>query len=1085
MKLNQLLRPLTRRTKRQLMTSANKAAHRAVPQGMEALEKRQLMSAGLTIDIEVASTRGKTANVTTVGQVVNLDIIATVTGTTAGINQGLDSVDGSILSTLTDGSYSVGGNLGNATPTYEFTANGALSAASVDLNGDGYLDVGSNNNADIAGFFNARAGGIVTNGTISGDSNSFLIGTLTYTVDTLAYGQATDINFRLRDGLSAGALDAVWQQDGVGLNDGPHSGTVTIGAPVVITDSSLTAPPAGSVSGVVTGTSSGVSSSLSGVTMFLNTTGSSSYAAGDTTTTTNSAGQYDFTGLKAGTYYVGEELPAGYTLTTPSKEPIKVVLTTSQNLSGQDFIDAGTGAISGAVTQVVNGSSSAESGVTLYLDLNDSGAYSSSDPTVVTNSSGDYDFTGLAPGTYLLREQVPSGYKQTSPANTPTLLTITSGDNITGQNFTNTSTSVAATGSISGAVSKVVSGVTSADAGVTVYLDTNDNGALNSGEPSTTTSSTGSFSFTGLAAGTYYLREVVPTGYSQTSPSSSPTKITLASGQALSGQNFVDTSTVATYIPGSIAGTVYNDKNGNGKLDSGETGLSGVEMYIDVNKDGTIDSGDPTTTTSSTGAYSFTGLAPGVYRVREVVPSGDKLTNPTVGYYDITVESNWQITGENWGNSVPTVVTSNASIAGTVYKVVSGVTSADAGVTVYLDLKDSGSYVSGDPTTTTSATGTYSFTGLAAGTYYLRQTVPTGYAQTSPSSSPTTVTLTAGKAVTGENFTDTAATVASTGSITGEVYSDANDNGKLDSGEVGISGVTVYLDINKDGKYDSGDIETTTNSSGVYSFTGLPAGTYSVRETLLSGDSFTSPSSGALSVTLASGAKVTAENFGNTGPLTLPGIVFSDANGDGKQDGTDAGLGGWVVYCDLNHNGVFVSSDNNKTTASNGTFSFVSLKAGTYTLRVVAKSGYTLTSPSSGYYTVVLEPGVPVTGINFAEEPTAKTAAGTANSGAITLSGTVFNDLAGTGVQTANDPGLAGWVVYVDLKDTGTFVASDNNKTTLSNGTFEFVSLTAGTYIIRVVPEAGYAQTLPNDGFYTVTLAPGDPVSIAFGEHVS
>jgi hypothetical protein len=128
------------------------------------------------------------------------------------------------------------------------------------------------------------------------------------------------------------------------------------------------------------------------------------------------------------------------------------------------------------------------------------------------------------------------------------------------------SATAASTGSISGTVSKVVSGSTSTFSGVTIYLDTNDNGTLDSGEPSTTTSFTGTFSFTGLTAGTYHLREVVPSGYTQTSPSSSPTTITVGTG-AVTGENFTDTAVVTTtgsLLKGTVIGTSGSyDNDGN------------------------------------------------------------------------------------------------------------------------------------------------------------------------------------------------------------------------------------------------------------------------------------------------------------------------------------------------------------------------------------------------------------------------------------------------------------------------------------------------------------------------------------------
>jgi len=118
------------------------------------------------------------------------------------------------------------------------------------------------------------------------------------------------------------------------------------------------------------------------------------------------------------------------------------------------------------------------------------------------------------------------------------------------------------TGSISGTVSKVVSGSTSVFSGVTVYLDTNGNTALDSGEPSTTTSSSGTFSFSGLPANTYHLREVVPSGYTQTSPGSSPTNVTVGT-TAVSGENFTDTAitTSGSLLKGTVIGTSGSYQN--------------------------------------------------------------------------------------------------------------------------------------------------------------------------------------------------------------------------------------------------------------------------------------------------------------------------------------------------------------------------------------------------------------------------------------------------------------------------------------------------------------------------------------------
>ena len=55
-------------------------------------------------------------------------------------------------------------------------------------------------------------------------------------------------------------------------------------------------------------------------------------------------------------------------------------------------------------------------------------------------------------------------------------------------------------------------------AGVQIYLDSNQNGTLDAGEPTQTTGENGEYRFTGLDAGTYVVREVTPAGFEQTYP---------------------------------------------------------------------------------------------------------------------------------------------------------------------------------------------------------------------------------------------------------------------------------------------------------------------------------------------------------------------------------------------------------------------------------------------------------------------------------------------------------------------------------------------------------------------------------------
>src|SRR5439155_23132185 len=92
-------------------------------------------------------------------------------------------------------------------------------------------------------------------------------------------------------------------------------------------------------------------------------------------------------------------------------------------------------------------------------------------------------------------------------------------------------------------------------------------------------------------------------------------------------------------LPNSIAGSVFNDVSGNGIKDAGDAVLSGATLYLDSNKNGKRDLGEKTTTSNAAGAYTFTGLTKGTYRVRQVVPSGKRISTPVATYFDVPLTS--------------------------------------------------------------------------------------------------------------------------------------------------------------------------------------------------------------------------------------------------------------------------------------------------------------------------------------------------------------------------------------------------------------------------------------------------------------
>jgi len=89
----------------------------------------------------------------------------------------------------------------------------------------------------------------------------------------------------------------------------------------------------------------------------------------------------------------------------------------------------------------------------------------------------------------------------------------------------------------------------------------------------------------------------------------------------------VATRTFAVIAPATISGIKWNDANGDGIKDAGESVLVGKTIYLDLDEDGTLDVGEPNMPTDASGSYSFT-VAPGTYRVAEVVESGWQQTLP-------------------------------------------------------------------------------------------------------------------------------------------------------------------------------------------------------------------------------------------------------------------------------------------------------------------------------------------------------------------------------------------------------------------------------------------------------------------------
>lgn len=422
-----------------------------------------------------------------------------------------------------------------------------------------------------------------------------------------------------------------------------------------------------------------------------------------TSTTADSSGNYSFSAMTNGSYTLTPS-NVGFSFAPTSQ----IIIVSGSNTTVPAFTaTAQTFTISGTI------SGAGGNGATVSL-----GGTATS--TTTANASGGYSFTGLVNGSYTVTP-TKSGFIMT-PSNQPVTV---NGANTTA-NFSSTAQLFTISGTISG----------SGASGATVKLT----GAATA---TTTTNSSGAYSFSGLANGSYTVT-ASRTGFIMT-PASQPVTIDGAN------QTAQFSSAQAFTISGTISGT----------------GRSGATVTLSG-------AATATTTTNTSGVYSFS------------VANGSYIVAPSKAGFVFTPPS--QSVTVNGANK-----TANFSSAVQTFTITGTITGPGAsGATVRL----SGAATAA---TTTNSSGTYSFSGLANGSYTV---TPSKSGSTfSPTSQPVTI----GGANKTANFTSTAQTFTISGTISGS----------------GGSGATVRLT-------GAATATTTANSSGSYSFTGVTNGSYTV-----------------------------------------------------------------------------------------------------------------------------------------------------------------------------------------------------------------------------------------------------------------
>jgi hypothetical protein len=387
-------------------------------------------------------------------------------------------------------------------------------------------------------------------------------------------------------------------------------------------------------------------------------------------------------------------------------------------------------------------------------------------------------------------------------------------------------------------------------------------------------------------AETYLGSATVATGSANTVGFSVPLGVTVPAGQFITATATTlvddDNNPATPRVPrdtsefshtvavlGSITGRVFVDLNADGVQQPGEPGLKGRTLYLDLNNNGVQDTGEPTAPTDAFGNYSFSGLAPGTYVVRDRLLPGWYLSVPAAGSYTVA-SAGQMVTGRDFGEY------QLASIAGHVFHDVNGDGIQESGEaslaqwTVYVDVNGNGRFDPGpdkthplEPYALTDANGNYLITGVRPGTDVVRVYLPAGWVATRPVGGAYHLAVTSGQARTKVDFG-----VARAVSIYGQVFWDTNANHVRDAGEPGQAGWVVYLDANNNGVLDPGEVTAATDSTGHYVFAGLSPGTYVVREVIPT-PMFqrvwvqSLPTAGFYTVSLTEGLSAGGLDFGN------------------------------------------------------------------------------------------------------------------------------------------------------------------------------------------------------------------------------
>jgi hypothetical protein len=671
-----------------------------------------------------------------------------------------------------------------------------------------------------------------------------------------------------------------------------------------------------------------------------------------------------------------------------------------------------------------------------------------------TDENGYYQFTGLPPGDYIVWEDGQTGWIPTSPAEVELCVV---GHSIIRVDFLNFEL-----GCIEGYKYEDMNGNGIFDDGDTpiedwtIYLAQlfySDEHPEISGIAlidMAMTDENGHYMFCGLGPGTYVVSEESREGWIATTDTSETVDMT--SGAMIVIHDFLN------FELGMVCGWKFEDLNSNGFWDKGEPGLPNwpIHMIRDATPEEWV------VYTDSNGYFCISGLTADWYMLWEEILPG--WTPTTYTWAEFTITSGAAIELDPFGNFKDVCIP--------LFK--------------YEDMDGDGNYNEGDhpiegwmftvsgpcfdtPVQVyTNVDGKAGVTVTMAGTYLIVEEDRAGWMHVNPSDGTATAEIVSGmmfKTFEFGNFM--------LGQITGQKFYDWNANGIMDEGEPGLANWVIWIN----GTLVSGeflDITRLTDSNGLYSVTGLPAGTYVVSERLEYGLPGWYPTTPATKTVVVNSGTISSLSFGNVVYGVIQGWKFYDKDMDGVFDENEVGLSGWTIVLEgYTDQGVYVYRTT--TTVTDGSYVFDQVQPGEYTVTEVLQETWKSTTAlpvvvdTSGlmeYFDV----GVDIGNIRYA-----------------LIHGYKFLDTYSecwpfwpNGLFDGDEYGLGNWEITLEgWTTTGEHVQrvvyTDNMK---DIGYYEFDDVLPGTYWVNETLEWGFYATKPISNLIIVYPFPQGPVEI-------